>query len=967
MGQLNLKHYIPEAAKSIAQGKFGAKDYHQTVEICVLLHQRYEEFASKLIPAIVKQFGETPISEFNKKRNILRTLTELYFKGLTQEYQVIFKCLARLTLIKYQDCPDEFQSGMLVLSDYMKTYGEPIFLALSRESRESIDGGYEVTIQRHDFLGPQRRKKLVEYLVKNYYENTCLAFANERYKEVKHAQQQWEDNLKETAIEERFEEAYLRLKVEFQRLLELVGAMADVLDVDVPEYKIEEDKAKQTQMVITKKSAAAYSGPGGASAAGQEVKNSFAPYSDELEHQFYAQLPDLKRFADAESDAMYLGEGDEEELAARSAKAEQELEDLGRNLTKSQSLYQIDQRAEECIKRFRGAHYRAARKRIASALFNVPRHQHQILPFYSRFAAIISTYHPEVGAELIRMLDQEFREIQEQNDVVKVETKVRNIRFIGELTKFGMYSPTAALDCLKTCLDSFIGHNLDLISNLLETCGPFLTNSPDEAVSRRVSNLLDFMWRLKEKEAIPSAQMNNLVGAYYLCRPSKGPAHIFAKKNESLTVVQQYIQHLFLERIPKAASYHATALPPQAPATAEDESLEAGEPRGPADEPQAGDDGEAKNDLDSVLSYILALPWRDNEDFIFRQVLLLISTARFNDMECIAIMLAALKEQHRNFLVAVMDHAFEQVVRGIEENDFKDAQRRVSAMKFIAECYNYKVIHSDTLFCLLYKLINWDIYGDCEDKRMAQYDDAGDCFRIRLVCTVLDSLGKYFLKHKRRLLMDRFLIFFQRYIYEKNYILMDLEFMLLDTMDYLRPKQAPKVANLAEARDACQRIRQAEASFLKPCSVTDDYPEEDTAASAGRSPGASVVEVIGHYCYAWQQKDKRGGAAADKADGTSRKGQTAKQRQQDQEAADLAYDVYGDGAAENPPPTEDAEKGEEDGEAGTSEGEQAKDDGGDGHFGADEKEAILKQRKQIIDELDKKEVEDFDEEFRAML
>ena len=409
-------------------------------------------------------------------------MTELYFKGLTREYQVIFKCLARLTLIKYQDSPDEFQSGMLVLSDYMKTYGEQIFLLLSRESRESIDGGYEVTIQRHDFLGPVRRKKLVEYLVKNYYENTCLAFANEKYKEVKQAQQQWEDNLKEAAIDDRYEEVYQKLRSEFQRLLDLVGAMADVLDVDVPEYKIEEDKSKQTQMVISKKNAGVYGGLSSAGPAGKDVKNAFAPYSDELEHQFYAQLPDLKRFAEAESEAVYLGEGDEEELAARSAKAEQELEDLGKNLTKSQSLYQIDQRAEECIKRFRGAHYRAARKRIAKVLFNVPRHQHQILPFYSRFATIVNTYHPEVGTELIRMLDQEFKEIQEQNDVVTLETKVRNIRFIGELTKFGMYSAYAALDCLKTCLDSFIGHNLDLISNLLETCGPFLVNSSDEAV-----------------------------------------------------------------------------------------------------------------------------------------------------------------------------------------------------------------------------------------------------------------------------------------------------------------------------------------------------------------------------------------------------------------------------------------------------------------------------------------------------
>ena len=151
------------------------------------------------------------------------------------------------------------------------------------------------------------------------------------------------------------------------------------------------------------------------------------------------------------------------------------------------------------------------------------------------------------------------------------------------------------------------------------------------------------------------------------------------------------------------------------------------------------------------MSYILAVPWKENEEFIFRQILLLISTARYNDMECIAIMLAALKEHHRNFLVAVMDHVIEQVLRGIEEKDHRDAQRRVSAMKFIAECYNYQVIHTDTLFCLLYKLINWDIYADCEDSLMSQHDEPGDCFRIRLVCTVLDSLGKYFVKHKRRL------------------------------------------------------------------------------------------------------------------------------------------------------------------------------------------------------------------------
>ena len=97
---------------------------------------------------------------------------------------------------------------------------------------------------------------------------------------------------------------------------------------------------------------------------------------------------------------------------------------------------------------------------------------------------------------------------------------------------------------------------------------------------------------------------------------------------------------------------------------------------------------------------------------------------------------------------------------------------------------------------------------------MKEMDSHGDCFRVRLVVTILDSLGKFFVKHKRRLMMDRFLIFFQRYVYTKTYIMMDLEFMLLDTFDNLRPKMAPKVSSLKQAEEAIRKIRQAEAYFL---------------------------------------------------------------------------------------------------------------------------------------------------------
>ena len=101
---------------------------------------------------------------------------------------------------------------------------------MSRERRESIENGYEVTIQRHPFLGTTRRQRLIEYLTKNYFENTCLAYANVKYEKVRLAYQLWEDNKKEITIDESLEHTYVLQKVEFLRILELVKALANVLD-----------------------------------------------------------------------------------------------------------------------------------------------------------------------------------------------------------------------------------------------------------------------------------------------------------------------------------------------------------------------------------------------------------------------------------------------------------------------------------------------------------------------------------------------------------------------------------------------------------------------------------------------------------------------------------------------------------------------------------------------------------------
>ena len=68
-------------------------------------------------------------------------------------------------------------------------------------------------------------------------------------------------------------------------------------------------------------------------------------------------------------------------------------------------------------------------------------------------------------------------------------------------------------------------------------------------------------------------------------------------------------------------------------------------------------------------------------------------------------------------------------------------------------------------------------------------DGPDDYFRIRLVCTLLDTCGVYFDRGLLRKKMDNFLTFFQMYAKTKRQPApMDIDFMLSDTFETLRPK-----------------------------------------------------------------------------------------------------------------------------------------------------------------------------------
>lgn len=65
------------------------------------------------------------------------------------------------------------------------------------------------------------------------------------------------------------------------------------------------------------------------------------------------------------------------------------------------------------------------RKKLTRVLFSVARTRLDLLPFYSRFAAILYPVLPDVCADLCQMLKQDFKYHVRKKDQINIESKVK--------------------------------------------------------------------------------------------------------------------------------------------------------------------------------------------------------------------------------------------------------------------------------------------------------------------------------------------------------------------------------------------------------------------------------------------------------------------------------------------------------------------------------------------------------------
>ncbi|KAH8549365.1 armadillo-type protein [Umbelopsis sp. PMI_123] len=431
---------------------------------------------------------------------------------------------------------------------------------------------------------------------------------------------------------------------------------------------------------------------------------------------------------------------------------------------------------------------KSARKRLIKTLLSVPRTRVDLLPYYARLIATLNPYYPDIGDTILAALEHEFKGLFRKKSADLLETRVKNIRYLAELTKFRITPSHTIFHIFKIALDDFTNQNIDIVCNLLETCGRFLLKSPETGV--RMGNMLEIVMRKKNIQHLDNRYILMVENAYYQANPPDRSAIV--KKERS--PLERYIRKLVYGDLNKKT-------------------------------------------LEKILKQFRKLDWNDPKIVhIMNKCFQKIWKIKYSNIHLISILASGLNRYHSDFGVQLVDSIIEEIRVGLEMNIFKHNQRRIATVKYLGELYNYRMVESTLIFDTLYTIVTLghDL-GRPSRERFCPIDAPDDFFRVRLCCTLLDTCGMCFDRGSTKKKLDSFLIFFQMYRLSKSKPPMDVEFMVMDTLELLRPNL--KLATSYE--DANEAVDQMLLEQLKTVQGGDTKLQEDGFEDSGPSSSSS--------------------------------------------------------------------------------------------------------------------------------
>ncbi|KAL7867602.1 hypothetical protein SRHO_G00089860 [Serrasalmus rhombeus] len=869
---LNLSKYIGEAVSSLVEAKLKISDVGCAVHLCSLFHQRYADFAPLLLAAWKRHFEarkEEKSPNVSKLRTDLRFIAELTIVGLFTDKEGLSLIYEQLKNIIGAD--RETHTHVSVVISFCKHCGDDIAGLVPRRVKSAAEK-FNLTFPPSEIINTEKQQPF-QNLLREYF-TSLTKHLKKDHRELQNIERQNRRILhsKGELSEDRHKQ-YEEFATCYQKLLANTQSLADLLDENMPD--LPQDKTVQEEHgpgidIFTPGKPGDYELEGGI-------------WEDEDARNFYENLVDLKAFVPAilfkdnekasqskdRDENKEIKEGREGKETSSTEELELELEalditddplelevadeaeseELAKKLLDEQGKYsrphshltaseQEDEEAStgshlklivdafiqqlpNCVNRdlidkaamdfCMNMNTKSNRRKLVRALFTVPRQRLDLLPFYSRLVATLHPCMSDVAEDLCSMLRGDFRFHVRKKDQINIETKNKTVRFIGELAKFKMFSKTDTLHCLKMLLSDFSHHHIEMACTLLETCGRFLFRSPESHL--RTSVLLEQMMRKKQAQHLDARYVTMVENAYYYCNPPPMEKTVRKKRPP----LQEYIRKLLYKDLSKVTT-------------------------------------------EKVLRQMRKLPWQDPDMKSYLICCMVnIWNVKYNSIHCVANLLAGLVAYQEDVGIHVVDGVLEDIRLGMEVNQPKFNQRRISSAKFLGELYNYRMVESAVIFRTLFSFIS---FGVSTDGSPSPLDPPEHLFRIRLVCTLLDTCGQYFDRGSSKRKLDCFLIYFQRYIWWKKSLEVwtkdhpfpiDIDYMISDMLELLRPK----MHLCSSLEDACRQVTELEREVLVKLGLA---MEKDGRCSSAMGEGEALDEED-------EDDDDEGGAETEEQSG----------------------------------------------------------------------------------------------------
>ncbi|CAF0868258.1 unnamed protein product [Didymodactylos carnosus] len=539
----------------------------------------YENWLKVLQPqTIIESISTSYQQEPKPSLNLSKLRVDLRFFAELITVHVLPQTLSYnylLSLLQALINNDKEFSNITIITSFCKMCGEDFADIVSLKMKGYVDklNDIDKSQEQQQTLIPtsdhysNEKKHYIRQLFKDYYNHLC-DHVKQEHKQIQKMERQMKRMMESRGeLNQETRDKHEQALISFQKLLQNTETLADLLEEAMPELPIEEISKKSSE-----RSGIDMYIPGR-----NDDDNINSIWEDSETKQFYENFPDLKLFVpgfyrdtttststsanvtstpsndsngtpttttttteDGEIlDSIQIENEIENvvlEVAAADADVEEEdavLADddpVDEDLSSTNMKLMMDvfvNHLPTCVNRElmdkaardfgTNLNTKQNRKRLIKALFQVQRTRLDLLPFYGRLIASLNPIMPEIGTEMIRLLKNEFRQHIRKKDQIYIESKIKTVRYIGELVKFSIFPTSEATLCLKTLLGDFRHHNIEMCCNLLETCGRYLYRGPD--THRKTEIILEILMRKKAVLTLDNRYTTMIENAYYYCNP----------------------------------------------------------------------------------------------------------------------------------------------------------------------------------------------------------------------------------------------------------------------------------------------------------------------------------------------------------------------------------------------------------------------------------------------------------------